>query len=705
MASQIAQWLTPYELFVRVGLGAAVIVALAAIAGQLVCSASMKAAVWRLATVSMFLLVALELSGLGQAVAQLGRQWIANRAENGAAEAVPERLYASSPANLVESDSLSDALVVPPQSQVIEPEPVPQPSQPSYVNWLAALWISGTIATLCWIVAGRIAASRFRRRCMVMNDGELYERVASLRATFSLRRPVVLLCSLRTASPVVFAGWRPALVLPVNFNEAFDRQQQDAILAHELAHLAAHDAPWQSAALVLCSLLWWHPLVWWSRRQLRAAHEAVADEGSLVMPDGPRVLAEALVALGQRLAAPQFAGPQPRFGLSLGGGLFSSAQFHSGLGRRVQRLLNLPSRPWRGPRRTRMAFVHFSLPALVALAAAITCNAWAPSQVSIPQGETTMSILTTSWRGSLMATAFCAMLGNSPAPAAADDDPTPPPTTTDREAFQAKFQAIRARAAALDEQGKHDEADRLRREAKQMMSKIHGGSDDPRYRDTTPANSDRDKTIGRLKEMMAKANQLERDGKTDEADNLRREAKEIYAKSMPHTPPPTTAKVTNQELLKLRDYYMAMQEKIDAAKRHGNEEQIRALAQEMEALQARRRAIEADEKGNHYSTGSGDSNARLKHLRAAAENLKAAGCDAEAKHVMDLIGHIEAEARGKNYLSAYDVGAAKSGQAVVFGGGGNAAAMQELRSQIEQMRQEMQEMRAELKRSRSVEGR
>jgi hypothetical protein len=693
----------------------------------------------------MFVLVALELTGVGQAIAQLGREWIADRAERREAKAVSETLSVSTPAPVVASDSPSEVIAVtvrqtamvggksaetrlkperqpmatefvgvPPgqrraamvggeeNERRLKPELQPPPPTPS--NWPAALWITGTAAALCWMIAGRIAAGSFRRRCSVMNDGELYDRVADLRTVFAIKRPVVLLSSPRTASPIVFGGRRPALVLPANFRLDFDRQQQDAILAHELAHLAARDARWQSAALVLCGLLWWHPLVWWSRRQLRAAHEAVADEGSLVVPDGPRVLAEALVALGQRLFE-----PQPRFGLSLGGG-----RFRSGLGRRVQRLLNLPQRPWRAPRRTRMAFAHFSLPALVALGAIFFGTAWAPSQAPITRGETTMSILSTSWRGSLIATALCAMLGNTPSSAVADDNPSPQPKLTDREALQAKFQAIRARAAALDEQGKHDEADRLRREAKQMMSKIHGGSDDPRAVNSTPANPERDKIIGRVKEMMDKANQLQHDGKTDEADKLRRQAKEIYANTMRHTPPAMTQSLgpnPEPQLKMLRDHYMALQDKMKAAKEDGNEEQVRAIGKEIEALRARQQAMEADATWKHAAAtyertaGGGDREARLKHLRAAAENLKAAGCSDEAKHVMELIGRMESEARSKNELSAYASREGKPGQVLVFGDGGNAAAVQELRAQLEEMRKEMRVMRDELNRAKNGERR
>ena len=110
-----------------------------------------------------------------------------------------------------------------------------------------------------------------------------------------------LLTAHSLSSPVVFGCFRPVILVPAGFDDDFGAAQQEAMLAHELAHLAARDPFWQSAALWLCAALWWQPLAWWSRRRLRAASETAADEASLLVPDGPCVLAESLVALGRRL--------------------------------------------------------------------------------------------------------------------------------------------------------------------------------------------------------------------------------------------------------------------------------------------------------------------------------------------------------------------------------------------------------------------
>ena len=113
------------------------------------------------------------------------------------------------------------------------------------------LLLDGRHAACC----GPCSAVQCRPGC----DPGVMVRVAALAARLGIRPPVRVLTSLRLDSPVVFGSVRPVLVLPRHFQDDFNPRQQEAILAHELAHLAACDPAWQSLAMAACGLLWWHP--------------------------------------------------------------------------------------------------------------------------------------------------------------------------------------------------------------------------------------------------------------------------------------------------------------------------------------------------------------------------------------------------------------------------------------------------------------
>ena len=141
----------------------------------------------------------------------------------------------------------------------------------------------------------------FRRHRQAASDAELLGRVEALARLLGIERRVHLVESPRLACPIVFGVFRPVIGLPTGFAERFSPVQQEAMLAHELAHLAAHDPVWYLLANWASAVLWWHPLVWWARQRLHAASEMAADEVSLLVVDGPVVLAECLAEMGARL--------------------------------------------------------------------------------------------------------------------------------------------------------------------------------------------------------------------------------------------------------------------------------------------------------------------------------------------------------------------------------------------------------------------
>jgi D-alanyl-D-alanine endopeptidase (penicillin-binding protein 7) len=117
------------------------------------------------------------------------------------------------------------------------------------------------------------------------SDGQ--RQIAIVAERLGLRQTVRLFVSPKLAGPIAFGVLRPSVGVPTDFWTCHSRTEQDAMLAHELAHLAARDPLWLALADMLAALLWWHPLVWWGRRQFRAASESAADEASLVSQQPP----------------------------------------------------------------------------------------------------------------------------------------------------------------------------------------------------------------------------------------------------------------------------------------------------------------------------------------------------------------------------------------------------------------------------------
>ncbi|MHB0959906.1 MAG: M56 family metallopeptidase [Pirellulaceae bacterium] len=472
-----------WELLWVLGMGTALVVAIAALWDRCTASAIWRRTIWRVATSSLLLLLVCELTGLGSGVVQLarGRSTVDATATRAAAsgsvrvgvasaelngswskfsELPPDEAemagcapsFAPGDETLTGLDPEEQTWLDVPSSagagledvgqtaariDILVPEEGTRPAalrgfsvesdrsalgfwwpRGEHLVWIWVVWIwaLGTLAVLLRVVGSRLVLSVCCRWRAVVREKRWIVRIGALSRRLGMRRSVRLLEFDRLATPVTFGIFRPTIVLPVTFAEDFDDRQQDVVLAHELAHLAARDPLWHLLADLLAAGLWWHPLVWWSRRQLRASSEWAADEASLVVPEGPAVLADCLVTLGHRLSH------TPRLEwLSIEG-----TGFRSSLGRRVERLLSLPSKTWSAPRGPQLVLAGSGLPVTFVLLVALF-TAWVRPQVVSAEGETDVNLLNASWRRSLAAMALVGWLsspGEIPAQEPTGDEPT-----------------------------------------------------------------------------------------------------------------------------------------------------------------------------------------------------------------------------------------------------------------------------------------
>ena len=282
------------------------------------------------------------------------------------------------------------------------------------VLWLCVVWAAGAALAAVRACLAQCLCVIFRFRRPPVADPVLAGRVQALAQSLGIRRRVRVIESRRLTTPIAFGLVRPTVGLPPAFTREFDPPKQDAMLAHELAHLAAHDPAWCLLADVTVVLLWWHPGVWWLRRELHLASEMAADEASLLVTNGPRVLAECLVELGTRLTRPARLGQ-----LRVSG-------FRSHLGRRVQQLVRLEERPWSPLPRRRAALVRILGP-MAMTAIVVLCTAWAAPQ-AFTHGDN-MKTMQLNWKRSLTTLALLAAFNGSETTVAVaqSDKPAPAP--------------------------------------------------------------------------------------------------------------------------------------------------------------------------------------------------------------------------------------------------------------------------------------
>jgi beta-lactamase regulating signal transducer with metallopeptidase domain len=361
------------EFFIVLAAEAALLIIATALVQRFVRSETWRRTIWQAAFVALAILLACEMNGARSTVK---RMFASTETPSGMQ---PARSPAPSLRHAVATKSgASDKTSV--------PIPVVVDTAKPKIRirgqwWPGLLWFGGVLALAGLAIIRRAFLARFRRHCRRADDVALLAQIEALARLLAVNHRVHIVTSDRLVSPIAFGVLRPTMCLPTNFRELFTPSEQEAVLLHELAHLAARDSIWLSMADAVLALFWWHPLVWWAQRQLRNTTEAAADESSVLLAEGPKVLAGCLVTLGTRFT--DSAGFK-----ALG---IHGVRFRSGLGRRVQRLFALSNTRWSAPAVWRSRMTQFCAPTICA-AAILSCGAWATTS----KGQTMKS-----WKNSV----------------------------------------------------------------------------------------------------------------------------------------------------------------------------------------------------------------------------------------------------------------------------------------------------------------
>ena len=125
--------------------------------------------------------------------------------------------------------------------------------------------------------------------------------VAELSERLGLRRVARLVVSDRVSVPAVLGMLWPVILIPPAMVTGISIEQWRIVLAHELAHVRRYDNLVNLVQMVIESLLFFNPAVWWISRQIRAEREASCDALAAEVAGQPMSVARALIDVADSL--------------------------------------------------------------------------------------------------------------------------------------------------------------------------------------------------------------------------------------------------------------------------------------------------------------------------------------------------------------------------------------------------------------------
>jgi beta-lactamase regulating signal transducer with metallopeptidase domain/HEAT repeat protein len=174
----------------------------------------------------------------------------------------------------------------------------------SWLELLSGVWLLGALVLLARLAIGARVLRRVVRRATPLDARDWRRRLLEGSDRLALDRLPALVVSDRLPMPFACGLLRPAIVLPSSAAGWSERRRQ-AVLFHELAHLARRDLLVNAVAQVACALYWFHPLVWVAARKLRVESERACDDLVLGVGTRPSEYADHLLQIVCRAARAQ----------------------------------------------------------------------------------------------------------------------------------------------------------------------------------------------------------------------------------------------------------------------------------------------------------------------------------------------------------------------------------------------------------------
>ncbi|MBN2081399.1 M48 family metalloprotease [bacterium] len=205
---------------------------------------------------------------------------------------------------------------------VLNDQPQPHPVWLGYLKtWLPFGLLAGSLIGLLWSL---ITLANFSRRLADQSQPapeQLQDLARQLAAQLQLDTvPVVYATGARLSPLVWWLKGHVAVVVPDELIGQLDEQQWRWILAHELAHIRRRDYLVRWVEWLACIGFWWNPVVWWAKRQLRAAEEICCDNLVLTrLKPQPSSYAKSLLTVVEFLADPALNPPALASEINSGG--------------------------------------------------------------------------------------------------------------------------------------------------------------------------------------------------------------------------------------------------------------------------------------------------------------------------------------------------------------------------------------------------
>lgn len=195
-----------------------------------------------------------------------------------------------------------------------------------FFPWLVLLWLMGVLVSSLKLMGVWTYTQWLKQNKENLVLERWRSTLQKLCRQLQVSKTVVLLESSLVKVPTVIGWLKPVILVPSSALTGLTPQQFELILAHELAHIRRYDYLINLFQIIIETVLFYHPAVWWVSTQILNERENACDDLAVSVGGDAVTYADALVAM-ERLRK-----VNPSFAMAADGGSLSN---------RIHRLLGV----------------------------------------------------------------------------------------------------------------------------------------------------------------------------------------------------------------------------------------------------------------------------------------------------------------------------------------------------------------------------
>ena len=170
-----------------------------------------------------------------------------------------------------------------------------------WLGFINTFWLMGVLLLSIRPLWGLFIQYRLRQVGLTGVSEELQRRLNELATRMGIRTAVRVAISTWVKVPMVVGYLRPLILLPASVMTGLTPSELESLLAHELAHVRRHDWAVNAMQVVIETVLFYHPAVWWLSNRIRCERELCCDDLALTLVEDKARYGRMLLALEELL--------------------------------------------------------------------------------------------------------------------------------------------------------------------------------------------------------------------------------------------------------------------------------------------------------------------------------------------------------------------------------------------------------------------